>query len=422
MKLHPYILTSFLFLNLSVFAQQEVNYNEEAIAPYTLPELLTISNGQKVLSKEEWENKRRAEILTLFKNEVYGIIPDEMLSPTAKVTEETDAALDNTAIRKQIALVFMNNDLELTINILLYLPKGIASPPIFIGYNFYGNQTTVDDDNVILTSSWLPNNAGLGINNNQATEESRGKRRHRWPIKKIVSEGFGVATIYYGDVDPDKNDFSDGVHALFYEDGQTSPNEEQWGSISGWAWGYSRVLDYLTQDDLSRNSKFILFGHSRLGKTSLWAGALDERFDIVISNDSGCGGAAIFRRKFGETAAIINRNFPHWFNQNFKEYDDESELPVDQHMLIALMAPRPVYIASAEDDQWADPKGEYLSGHYASPVYELYGLTGLPDPTMPEISNPVHNAIGYHIRPGKHDVTDYDWEQFMLFARKHLSK
>ncbi len=420
MKLQPLVLTSILFLNLSVFAQQEVNYNEEAIAPYTLPELLTSSNGQKILSSDDWENTRRAEILAIFKNEVYGVIPDQTLLPTVKVMEASDAALDNTAIRKQIALIFQNQGRQLTINILLYLPKDIASPPVFIGYNFYGNQTTIHDEHIILTSSWLANNEDMGIKNHQASDESRGKRSQRWPIKKIVSEGFGVATIYYGDVDPDKNDFSDGVHALFYKDGQTRPDEDQWGAISAWAWGYSRVLDYLKQDDLSKNSKFILFGHSRLGKTSLWAGALDERFDIVISNDSGCGGAAIFRRKYGETAAIINRNFPHWFNGNFKKYEDENSLPIDQHMLIALIAPRPVYIASAEDDQWADPKGEYLSGYHASTVYELYGMKGLPDPAMPKISNPIHNTIGYHIRPGIHDVTDYDWEQFMLFARKHL--
>jgi hypothetical protein len=424
MKTGLLILTSCVFLQISVFAQPEVNYNEDAIEPYVLPEFGISDNGQKVLSTDTWEKTRRAEILNLFKTEVYGIIPDSPLNPPDVITlEQSDAALDNKAIRKQIALVFNNRDRELIVNILLYLPKNTPSPPIFIGYNFYGNHTTVDDDDVILTSAWLPNNEFLGVNNNQATEESRGKRSSRWPMKKIISEGFGVATIYYGDVDPDKNDFTDGIHALFYEEGQQRPEDEQWGAISAWAWGYSKVLDYLKQDDLSRNSRFILFGHSRLGKTSLWAGALDERFDMVISNDSGCGGAALFRRKYGETAAIINENFPHWFNQNFKKYShNESSLPIDQHMLIALIAPRPVYIASAEDDQWADPKGEYLSGHHASEVYELYGMTGLPDPAMPAISEPIHNTIGYHIRPGKHDVTDYDWEQFMLFARKHLGR
>ena len=338
-----------------------------------------------------------------------------------KIIEQSDSALDDSAIRQQIAFVFESEGKELTINVLLYLPKGIKFPHVFVGYNAFGNQTTINDPNIILTGSWVRNNTDYGITENRTTEESRGKRNYRWPIKKIIGEGFGIATVYYGDVDPDRNDFSDGIHPLFYDDNQTKPKDSEWGSISAWAWGLSRVMDYFENDDLIGQSKYILFGHSRLGKTSLWAGALDNRFDIVVSNNSGCGGAALFRRKYGETVSIINQNFPHWFTTNFKNYNNkENLLPVDQHMLIALIAPRPVYIASAEGDKWADPKGEYLSGFYATPVYELYGKKGLVDPEFPETNEPIHNTIGYHVRTGKHNITDYDWEQFVRFANKHL--
>ena len=410
-----------LYLSSHVNAQQKVNYQEKAIEPYILPELLICENGEKVKNIEAWK-KRRLEILTLFKDQVYGRIPEGNLIPfSVKVIEQSDSALDNKAIRKQIAMVFKDEHHHLTINLLLYLPKHIVSPPVFIGYNFYGNQTIIDDSKIILTDSWIANNNEMGILNHQATEASRGKRNYRWPVKKIISEGFGLAVVYYGDIDPDKNDFSDGIHPFFYDQNQSKPTNNQWGSISAWAWGASKVLDYLKKDELLSQSKFIMFGHSRLGKTSLWAGALDHRFDMVISNNSGCGGAAIFRRKYGETVAVINENFPHWFNTNFKKFNNkENSLPVDQHMLIALMAPRPVYIASAADDQWADPKGEYLSGYHASPVYELFEKTGLKDSIPPALNHPIHNDIGYHIRKGKHDVTNYDWEQYMKFANQHF--
>ncbi len=404
------------------WGQVKVNYDEGKIGAYELPDPLVLKNGDEVKNIHDWEELRRPEILAMFENEVYGEIPGELNFSSFEIIEKSDSALNNTAIRKQIRLNFVKRDLELTVDILLYLPKQTIKPPVFIGYNFYGNHTITNDTNIFITKSWVGNNASMGTKNNLATEKSRGKRVHRWAIKEIINAGFGIATVYYGDVDPDKNDFSDGVHPFFYAVDQSHPKENEWGSIAAWAWGLSRVIDYFEEDEDLDSSKVILMGHSRLGKTSLWAGALDERFDIVISNDSGCGGAAIFRRKYGETAEIINTSFPHWFSINFKAYsNNEDALPIDQHMLISLMAPRPVYIASAENDQWADPKGEVLAGYHAGPVYELYGKKGLPTPDLPEVNQPIHNTIGYHIRTGDHDVTDYDWEQYIKFALKHLN-
>ncbi|MEH6682024.1 MAG: acetylxylan esterase [Sediminicola sp.] len=424
MKFKHVLILAGIFVGANAFSQKEVNYKESAVGPYILPELLTLNNGNKILNKKEWETSRRPEIIDFYKNEVYGVLPAMELPPiSSKIVEQNTSALNNTAIRQQIQIIFGGHGRQLTINVLLYLPKGVAFPPVFIGYNFYGNQSVIDDSNILLSDAWVNNNESYGITENKTNDRSRGKRNYRWPINEIIGEGYGIATIYYGDIDPDRNNFSDGVHPLFYTGDQTRPKDNEWGSLSAWAWGLSRVMDYFEGHGPIDQSKFIVFGHSRLGKTSLWAGALDDRFDMVISNNSGCGGAALFRRNYGETLSIVNQNFPHWFATNFKKYNDnENLLQVDQHMLIALMAPRPVYIASAEDDKWSDPKGEYLSGFYATPVYELYGKSGLTSQKLPETNRPVHTSIGYHIRTGKHDVTDYDWNQFIKFADIHLKE
>ena len=233
-----------------------------------------------------------------------------------------------------------------------------------------------------------------------------------------------MATVYYGDVEPDHAEgWKDGARAHIKEDQDGQPLAlEDWSAISAWSWGLSLVVDEFGGLPDIDSSRIALLGHSRLGKTSLWAGASDPRFAIVISNNSGCGGAALSRRAFGETVKKINDTFPHWFCKNFKQYNDnEAALPLDQHMLIALMAPRPVYIASALEDEWADPNGEFLSGKHAGPVYELFGKTGVGVDEQPPLNHPVGDSIGYHIRTGKHDVTQYDWEQYLDFADRHYN-
>lgn len=415
------ILLSFMILQ-GTFAQRENVISDESKVPeYQLPDVLTRFNGVKVKSSKVWFRKQRPELLKLFTNEVYGKVPGDLKISNIKVWETSENAVNGLAIRKQLSLFFEKNGRNLEVNVLMYLPKTELKVPVFLAYNFTGNHAVYNDPNIRLTESWVANDPSVGIINNQVTEQSRATASNRWPVDEIIKAGYGLVTVYYGDVDPDKDDFSDGIQPFFYKENQTKPRENEWGSIAAWAWGLSRVMDYLEKDPIIDSKKVAVLGHSRLGKAALWAGATDQRFAMVISNESGCGGAALSRRIFGETVQIINTSFPHWFCDNFETYNNNEDLlPVDQHMLLALIAPRPLYVASAEGDKWADPKGEFLSAKYASAVYELLGLEGLPAKEMPEVNHPVMGTIGYHIRSGKHDLTNYDWEQYIRFADKHL--
>lgn len=407
-------------------AQPDAANNDEARVPkYTLPDPLTLANGAKVTDAKTWREQRRPEILELFRSQMYGRSPGRPANMKFHVNSTDPKALHGMATRKQISVLFTGDSDGPKMDILIYLPNSATRPlPAFLGLNFNGNQSVHSDPGITMSRSWMRNNKEAEITNNLATEKTRGTEASRWQVEKLLARGYALATIYYGDIDPDFDDgFQNGVHPLSYKPGQTRPGPDEWGSISAWAWGLSRAMDYLETDKDIIASHVALIGHSRLGKTSLWAGAQDERFAIAISNDSGCGGASLARRRFGETVARINSSFPHWFCANYKKYsNNEDAMPFDQHMLIALMAPRPVYIASAEEDKWADPKGEFLSGKNAEPVYKLLGKPGLGVSDWPPVNHPVGDTIGYHVRTGKHDVTEYDWEQYLNFADRHFAR
>lgn len=383
-----------------------VNYDESLVPAYELPDVLTCQDGKRVATRKEWERKRRPELLRLFAEQEYGVGPTH---PGTKVSYELLAtnpdALGGLATQKQVRFTFQDTDgHQKEALLLLYLPaKAEKRVPVIIAYNFHGNQTTTLQPDVLFSPSMdTMKDAG-------SDAWGRGQQQSRWSYEMALERGYAVATMCYHDICPDK---------------PSSPT----GTIGTWAWGYSRIADYLQKHERRIDAdRMVVMGHSRLGKTALWAGAQDERFKVVISNNSGCGGAALSKRVYGENIARITAAFPHWFTPAFNAYsENEAALPFDQHELLALIAPRHVYVASAKDDRWADPKGEYLSAYYAGPVFELYDMNPLPGPpafpSLPGDGSGVklHYDVAYHLRPGGHDVTPYDWQCYLDYCDKVL--
>lgn len=405
--------------------------DESKVPPYTLPDPLVCADGTPVRDTATWRAKRRPELLELFAREVYGRTPAGRPAQMHwAVTTVDRAALGGKAVRKQITIWFTEKPGGPQLHLLVYQPVGNAGAhapwPVFLGLNFFGNHTVNADPGIALAQPFVfydvdhyrPAPAGT-----PATSEQRGVHASKWQIETVVARGYATATAWCNDLCPDRGDGLDsGVAPLFATGGAEGRAPDAWGALGVWAWGLSRALDVIAADPELDARRVAVHGFSRLGKAADWAAAQDERFAMLVSNESGCGGAALSKRIYGETVAIINAKFFYWFAKNFRRYDDnEAALPVDQHELLALVAPRPLYVASAEGDQWSDPRGEFLGAKGAEPVYRLFGLTGLGTDAMPPVDTPVAGAaMGYHNRTGKHDMTAYDWARYLDFADAHL--
>lgn len=394
-----------------------MNFDESKAGSLHLPPSLKMESGAVVDSPEKWRNHRRPELLRLFENHVYGkMLPTMPFS--AAIIERSTEACGGRATRLQVRLSCAKIDLHL----ILYLPNRLEGPaPCFLGLNFHGNHAAFSDLEIPLSTSWMVHLRD-GIENNRATEATRGTDKSRWPLEMILDRGYALATLYYGDIEPDYDGGDrEGVRSLFSSSRGKRCGDDA-GAITAWAWGLSRVMDYLETLAGIDARRVCLTGHSRLGKTVLWASACDPRFALVVANNSGCGGAALSRRNFGETLHILSHVRPYWFCENcIRESPHIESMPIDQHMLIALSAPRPVFISCAEDDAPADPQGEFLAARQASDVYDLLGGEGITSTQPPTLNHPLMSTIGYYIRPGRHDITGADWSVHLNFADDHLS-
>ena len=412
MKTRGFILMFAVLCLSSVRAQTPgpVNYDEQKVPQYRLPDVLTCADGTPVTSRRQWEHRRRGEVLQLLAEQEYGITPRGRVRMDCRVLRENPQALGGLATSQQVMLTFTGQGRSVQALLLAYYPNRRAGRvPVFIGYNFKGNHSLTDDEEILYSPYFerLPNR--------EDPELRRNNQSSRWPLAMILRRGYAVVTMCYQDIFPDRPDGDkESVTQLLPP---SADNDSRWQALGAWAWGYSRMADWVVRQPWANRRQLIVMGHSRQGKAALWAGAQDKRFQVVISNNSGCGGAALSKREFGERVYEITKSFPHWFCPAFTHYaGNEGSLPFDQHFLLALVAPRHLYVASAEKDRWADPKGEYLSAYHASRVFSLYGLQGLASPAMPPLNQPVATQVGYHIRNGGHDVTGYDWNCYMDFC------
>ncbi len=372
----------------------------------TLPPLLTMQDGTLVTTPEQFD-LRRKEILSLFETHVYGTLPKTGFSTQFELMHEVKSP-DGKAIRKQIRIRVETAKGSSDALMLLVLPLSALPVPVILGLNFNGNHTTSKDGSVLPS---LSSKESL-----QQIAQLRGSKSYRWPFDQSVQRGIGLATICCHDFAPDDaNTYNTRLISLF--------DDPNFMSVSAWAFGLSRAIDYLVQDKAVDPMRIALIGHSRLGKAALWAAAHDARTAVVFSNDSGNTGASLSRASAGETIKDITSRFPHWFSSSYATYAGrENDLPLDQHLLLASIAPRKVYVASAQEDLWADPQGAWNSLQFCRPAFRLFGLPILPDAdTQPPIGIPLTcPSMGYHLRAGQHDILPQDWAYYLDFMQRYL--
>ena len=393
-----------------------------------LPDPMVMQDGTKISTVSDWNLKRRPELKSLFQHYMYGNLPAKPQRWSVEEVLFSDSRfLDGKATISESRLAFYGPDLKHRLHVLLVVPNQRTGPvPLFVGMNFCGNHALTLHPKVHLPTGWVYKSC-VGSENERATEAGRGSQDSTWNLDLIIERGYGLACFYSGDLDPDTPDFSDGIEPSFYRPGQTTPMPSDAGAIAAWAWGYHRVVDFLIdQHGQTIDPKRIAaVGHSRNGKTTLLAAAMDERIALAIPHQAGCGGTAPSRvdidRKDVETIRRINTAFPHWFCDNFPKFNEQPDrLPFDQHSLVALCAPRPVLFSNATDDQWANPDGQFEMLKAADPVYRLFQAGGLDAKVRPELRTLSGGTLGYYIRPGKHAMDREDWGVFLNFADRHL--
>jgi hypothetical protein len=387
-----------------------------------LPDPLLTFDGQPITSPEQWVNRRRPELKALFQHYMYGQMPPPPAAQAFALAREDRSFLDGKATLKEVTITIGPPDVP-KIHLLLLIPNAGKGPsPAFLGLNFQGNHTVVADPHVALPTVWM-DARWTGVKENRATDAGRGAQVDVWAVDTVIDRGYALATFYCGDVAPDHPGLADGVFPHFLKPGQSKPGPHDWGAVAAWAWGLSRAIDCLVTDPAIDAGRIAVVGHSRLGKAAIVAAAFDERIALVIPHQAGCGGTAPSRGKIGESVTRINTSFPHWFDAEFKNFNDQPDrLPFDQHCLVALVAPRPVLFTNAVLDTWANPEGQFQVLQAAEPVYRLLWAGGLNAPSMPEINTLVDSTLGYHIRPGKHSMGREDWAVFLKYADKYLGK